>query len=89
MDKKIVSLLNSSDWKERFVGEYIELKTRYEKLKRCTTHMEVEENGWIESGDPRCPLVLLKEQQMYMGYYLSCLEKRAIIYDIKLPEIKF
>ena len=80
-------LMASSDYKSRFVAEYLQTKIRYEKLKAMTTKYVVT----IESGKdylgfkPSCSVELLLKQQRFMGEYLSCLEQRAVIEDIELP----
>lgn len=35
-----VDLMNSEDYRDRFVAEYIQLKIRYEKLKDFNTRIE-------------------------------------------------
>jgi len=77
----------SADYKERFIAEYLQTKIRYEKLKAMTTKYVVT----IESGKdylgfkPSCSVELLLKQQRFMGEYLSCLEERAVIEEITLP----
>ena len=41
--KETVELMNSEDYKERFVAEYHQVKIRYEKLKNFCNKIEVEE----------------------------------------------
>lgn len=82
--KETVELMNSKDYKERFVAEYRQVKIRYEKLKNFCNKIEVEEMLGKEVTKHNCPLELLKEQQKYMGLYLSVLEKRALIENIVL-----
>lgn len=78
------NLMKSADYKERFVAEYSQVKIRYEKLKSFCNKIEVAEMMGTEPPKHDCPLALLKEQQKYMGIYLSVLEKRAIIEDVHL-----
>lgn len=78
-------LMNSADYKERFLAEYQQTKIRYEKLKNFCNKIEVAEMTNTEAPKHDCPLELLREQQKYMGMYLSILEKRAIIENIDLP----
>ena len=40
--KETVELMNSEDYKERFVSEYHQVKIRYEKLKNFCNKIEVE-----------------------------------------------
>lgn len=82
--KETVELMNSEDYKERFVAEYRQVKIRYEKLKNFCNKIEVETMLGKEVTKHDCPLELLREQQKYMGLYLSVLEKRALIENIVL-----
>lgn len=82
--KETVELMNSEDYKERFVAEYRQVKIRYEKLKNFCNKIEVETMLGKEVTKHDCPLELLREQQKYMGLYLSVLEKRALIENILL-----
>ena len=82
--KETVELMNSEDYKERFVAEYRQVKIRYEKLKNFCNKIEVEKMLGKEVTKHDCPLELLREQQKYMGLYLSILEKRALIENIVL-----
>lgn len=82
--KETVELMNSEDYKERFIAEYHQVKIRYEKLKNFCNKIEVEEMLGKEVTKHDCPLELLREQQKYMGLYLSVLEKRALIENIVL-----
>lgn len=82
--KETVELMNSEDYKERFVAEYHQVKIRYEKLKNFCNKIEVETMLGKEETKHDCPLGLLREQQEYMGLYLSVLEKRALIENVEL-----
>lgn len=82
--KETVELMNSEDYKERFVAEYRQVKIRYEKLKNFCNKIEVETMLGKEVTKHDCPLELLREQQKYMGLYLSVLEKRALIENVEL-----
>lgn len=82
--KETVELMNSEDYKERFVAEYHQVKIRYEKLKNFCNKIEVEEMLGKEVTKHDCPVELLREQQKYMGLYLSVLEKRALIEKVEL-----
>lgn len=76
--------MKSSDYKERFKAEYSQTKFRYERLKEFCNRIEVAEMMGTEPPKHDCPLELLREQQKYMGMYLSVLEKRAIIENIQI-----
>ena len=82
--KETVELMNSDDYKERFVAEYHQVKIRYEKLKNFCNKIEVETMLGKEVTKHDCPLELLREQQKYMGLYLSILEKRSLIENVEL-----
>lgn len=82
--KETIELMCSSDYKERFVAEYHQVKIRYEKLKNFCNKIEVEEMLGKEVTKHDCPLELLREQQRHMGFYLLILEKRALIENVEL-----
>lgn len=77
-----VSLMNSKDYKERFIAEYQQAKIRYDKLDTMTVKYEA---GTL-TFTPKCSLELLKEQKKYMGNYIRCLKIRAEIEGINLVE---
>ena len=79
-----VEMMNNEYYKERFKAEYYQTKIRYEKLKTFCNKIEVAQMMNTEVPKHDCPLELLREQQKYMGMYLSVLEKRAIIENIEL-----
>lgn len=68
------------DWKERFRKEYHELRGRFQKLDMMIGKYE---KGQLEF-EPNCPIDLLKRQRSVMWDYLSILEQRAKIEEIKL-----
>lgn len=82
--KETIELMCSENYKERFIAEYRQVKIRYEKLKNFCNKIEVEKMLGEEVTKHDCPLELLREQQKYMGLYLSILEKRALIENIVL-----
>lgn len=82
--KETIELMCSENYKERFVAEYHQVKIRYEKLKNFCNKIEVETMLGKEVTKHDCPLELLREQQKYMGLYLSVLEKRALIENVEL-----
>lgn len=75
----------SSDYKERFVAEYCQLKIRYEKLKTTNVKYIAGKLNFT----PNCSLELLKKQQSLMGQLLEVLEVRALIEGVELPKIDF
>lgn len=75
-------MMESDNYKERFLAEYVQTKIRYKKLHAMCIKYEA---GTLDF-TPDCPLELLKEQKSYMGNYLRVLEVRAEIEKIKLPK---
>ena len=86
-----VGLMNSGDYRDRFVAEYIQLKIRHERLNDFNTNIEASvrtrglDNG-VDEPIHDCPAGLLREQQTAMGEYLHLLEVRAKIEDIDLED---
>lgn len=99
--KKIINMMQSEDYKERFKAEYWQLKDRYEKLKAFNTKIEAAQatrrpiDLWqqeefrlvVEMPKHDCPEWVLTEQQSIMDRYLHILEMRAVIEDIDLSEV--
>ena len=81
-----VELMNSKDYRDRFVAEYIQTALRYEKLRAFNTRIETMEDYDHGEVEHDCPLELLKEQQRAMGELLHILEIRAVIEDIDLSD---
>ena len=79
--RETVGLMNSEDYRDRFVAEYLQTRIRYMSLHKMCIRYEA---GTL-SFTPKCSLELLKEQKSYMGNYLRCLEVRAEIEGIELP----
>jgi hypothetical protein len=78
-----VELMNSTDYKGRFVAEYWQTKIRYDRLhKMCIKY----EAGTLPF-KPDCPLNLLEEQKRHMGNYLHSLEVRAEIENVDLDMV--
>ena len=77
-----IPYMNSSDYKDRFIGEYWQTKIRYDKLHDMTVKYEAGKLNFT----PSCPLDLLKEQKKYMGMYLNKLEVRAVLEEIDLTK---
>lgn len=68
------------DWQQRFVIEYKELLEKTTKLGNML-------NNWDNlKFTPKCSKQLLTAQYNIMKAYLSILEERAIIEDVKLKE---
>lgn len=75
-----IELMNSTDYKERFLAEYLQAKIRYDKLDAMTVKYEAGTLAFT----PDCSLELLKEQKKHMGNYIRCLKIRAEIESINL-----
>lgn len=89
----IAELAASSNYKERFIAEYILLKQKHEKLKVFNTKIEAAGEMAFRVGADKvpmpkhdCPEELLRRQQHVMGEYLHILEVRAVIEGIDLKE---
>ena len=78
--KDAIEMMNSKDYKERFIAEYQQTKIRYDKLDAMTVKYEA---GTL-TFTPKCSLELLKEQKKYMVNYIRCLKIRAEIEGIAL-----
>ena len=74
------ALMTSENYKDRFKAEYIQLKNRYEGLKRMIDNWD---NGTL-SFPPTCPRATYKFQLRAMKDYLDILEIRAKIEGINL-----
>ena len=76
-------LMLSLNSENRFIAEYVQLKIRYDEF--CKMLVTYEANR-AKSGDQ--PLsYLFKRQASAMEEYLHCLRLRALLEDIKLPEV--
>ncbi len=69
----VAFLVKSVDYKDRFLGEYLETKIRYMKLHKMLVKAAAHKLDF----KPDCPLDLLIEQKCHMGHYLHSLEVRA------------
>lgn len=78
--RETVELMNSTDYKDRFKAEYLQLKIRYSKLWR----MVVKYKAGVLDFVPSCSLEVLIEQLRAMGNYIMLLETRAMIENIPL-----
>ena len=74
--KDTIELMQSEDYKERFMAEYHQLIIRYKKLKKMY-------DNWDNlSFVPRCPKSIYKMQLEAMNRYLAILEARAAIEEV-------
>lgn len=78
-----VQLMNSEDYKARFVGEYLQLKIRYNGLRKMLIKLEAGTLNFT----PICDSSILENQAYYMEKYLRALEVRAEVEKIPLPKI--
>lgn len=82
-DPIVHKMITNSDYKIRFVGEFVELKIRYGSLHKMIIKHEAGTLGF----EPTCDISILEDQAYYMGNYLKTLEIRAEVENIKLPRI--
>lgn len=80
--KDTVDMMNSDDYKERFVAEYEQLDIRITKLRNMVIKYEAGKLDFT----PNCPLDLLKRQLNAMIQYKYALEVRAQIEEIDLSD---
>lgn len=78
--KDTVEMMNSTDYKERFKAEYLQLKIRMDGLAGMLIKME---NNMLDF-TPHCSYDLLNGQLKAMNLYASYLEERADIEGINL-----
>lgn len=81
--EETIDLMQSSDYKERFIAEYVQLKLRFLKLKKTNIKIDA---GTLEFKNT-CSVELLKQQQYLMNQLLDILEIRAEVENIELPII--
>lgn len=81
--KKSVDLMLSEDYKERFIAEYMQLKNRYEGLKKMLEKWDKNELSFT----PTCPREIYDYQLKGMKQYLDILTIRAKLEGIDLKEI--
>ncbi|HHD2753285.1 TPA: hypothetical protein ACOTG0_002094 [Clostridium perfringens] len=75
-----VQMMGSTDYKDRFKAEYLQLKIRIEGLSNM---LEKYRTGTLNF-KPSCSYELLHTQLVYMECYLNTLEERAAIENIEL-----
>ena len=79
--KDTVSLMNSDDYKVRFIAEYMQLKIRYNNLHK----MLIKHEAGTLNFTPTCDISILEDQAYDMNNYLKALEVRAEVEKIILP----
>lgn len=75
-------LMNSSDYKDRFVAEYWQLKIRTDNLE----NMLVKYDAGTLDFKPTCPIQFLEHQFKIMSEYLRILRIRAEMEHININE---
>lgn len=80
--KDTIEMMQSADYKERFIAEYLQTRIRYNKLFRMCIKYKAGTLNFI----PNCSLELLEEQLNAMRKYLMLLEVRAEIEGIDFFE---
>ena len=78
--KDTVELMNSSDYKERFIAEYQQLVIRYKGLRNM---LDKWDRGELEF-KPTCPRSTYNMQIKAMTDYIAILEARAVMEGICL-----
>lgn len=71
-------MMNSDNWRDRFVAEYVQLMVRYNKLDETIRKLKRDDYE----------LPLLTAQHAAMFEYLCILKARACLAGIDLPEIQ-
>ena len=75
-----VELMNSEDYNDRFKAEYLQVKTRRDKLH----NMIIKYHAGTLDFQPKCPIDVLMRQKVYMDEYIDTLLIRAEFEGINL-----
>ena len=75
-------LMVSSDYKRRFIAEYIQLKNRYEGLKNMIRKWDNDELNFT----PTCPREIYDVQLAAMQKYLGVLVERAEMENVDISQ---
>lgn len=78
--KDTVELMNSADYKERFIAEYKQLAIRYKGLKNMLDKWDKNELNF----KPTCPRSTYNLQIKAMEDYMAVLEARAVMEGVSL-----
>ncbi len=78
--KDTVELMNSEDYKERFIAEYKQLIIRYKGLRNMLDKWDRGELNF----KPTCPRSTYNMQIRAMEDYIAILEARAVMEEIVL-----
>lgn len=79
----IMLYIDGETYKERVIGEYWFVKTKYERLHKMIIKREAGKLDFT----PNCSMEQWKAQAKAMGEYLHQLEIKAAIEDIDLDDI--
>lgn len=79
--KDTIELMQSKDYKDRFLAEYYQVVIRAVKLRDMVIYKKGELNF-----KPTCPVDVLEQQLKIMEYYIAILEDRAVIEKIDIPD---
>lgn len=75
-----VPLMNSEDYKNRFIAEYYQVYIRFVKLKAMLEKWDKDELDF----EPTCPYSTYEMQIKAMRDYIAVLEARAVMENIDL-----
>ena len=75
-----IEMMNSDDYRERFVAEYLQTMIRYKKLSKMLDDWNSGELNFT----PTCPRSTYYLQMRAMNDYLSILEARAVMEGIDI-----
>lgn len=78
--KDTIELMNSEDYKERFIAEYKQLVIRYKGLRNMLEKWDKDELNF----KPTCPRSTYYMQIRAMEDYIAVLEARAVMEGIML-----
>lgn len=82
--KHTIPMMQSEDYKERFIAEWAQTRIRIAKLDRM---LQRHYSGTLDF-ELTCPIILLEKQLLAMQQYADMLEVRAEIERIELPTEK-
>ena len=80
--KDTISMMESTDYKERFKAEYEQLRIRFEKLNAMLDKWDA---GTL-TFNPICPRSTYNIQTRSMADYMAVLEERAVMEGVALSE---
>ena len=75
-----VPLMNSEDYRDRFIAEYYQVYIRFVKLKAMLEKWDKDELDF----EPTCPYSTYEMQIKAMRDYIAVLEARAVMENIDL-----